>query len=78
MLVVFSVLLLSAVTADGLRNPSENDAAVAQGNALAAQSDASIHCNPPGMTHLRGRFLVGIEFLSVHANRPGAPSNLTA
>jgi hypothetical protein len=55
--VVFSVSL-----------PSENAAAAAQGTAFAAQAD-----DPAGMTHLRGRFPAGIEFLSVHTNRPGAP-----
>lgn len=55
--------------ADGFRNPFHDSAAIAQGNAFAAQADnaSAIFYNPAGMTQLRGiQFAGGVQFVSVN------------
>jgi long-chain fatty acid transport protein len=55
--------------ADGFRNPFHDSAAIAQGNAFAAQADnaSAIFYNPAGMTQVRGiQFAGGAQFVSVN------------
>ncbi len=68
----FLILALrSPVLADGFRNPFHGAAAIAQGNAFAAQADdpTTIFYNPAGMTQLHGvQNSVGVQFVSVNVN----------
>ena len=55
--------------ADGFRNPFHDSAAIAQGNAFAAQADntSAVFYNPAGMTQLRGiQTAGGAQFVSVN------------
>ncbi|ALA57462.1 OmpP1/FadL family transporter [Nitrospira moscoviensis] len=55
--------------ADGIRNPFQGAAAIAQGNAFAAQADdpTAVFYNPAGMTQLHGvQHTVGVQFVSVN------------
>jgi long-chain fatty acid transport protein len=64
-------LLPSPAYADGFRNPFQGAAAIAQGNAFAAQADdpTAIFYNPAGMTQLPGvQNSVGVQFVSVNVN----------
>ena len=57
--------------ADGFRNPFQDSAAIAQGNAFRAQADnpSAIHYNPAGMTQLEGiQHAVGVQFVNVNTN----------
>jgi long-chain fatty acid transport protein len=75
-LVALSILFLFAAPtavayADGFRNPFQGAAAIAQGNAFAAQADdpTAIYYNPAGMTQLHGiQNSVGVQFVSVNVN----------
>jgi long-chain fatty acid transport protein len=61
----------SVAHADGFRNPFQGAAAIAQGNAFAAQADdpTAVFYNPSGMTQLSGiQNAVGIQFISVNVN----------
>lgn len=72
----FSLLALLAAPitdayADGIRNPFQGAAAIAQGNAFSAQADdpTAIFYNPAGMTQLQGvQNAVGVQFVSVNLN----------
>lgn len=57
--------------ADGIRNPFQGAAAIAQGNAFAAQADdpTAVFYNPAGMTQLRGvQHTAGVQFVSVNTH----------
>ena len=66
----FTVLVgVREVCADGIRNPFQGAAAIAQGNAFAAQADdpTAVFYNPAGMTQLRGvQHTAGVQFVSVN------------
>ncbi|MDF0675557.1 MAG: hypothetical protein P0120_14640 [Nitrospira sp.] len=51
----FESFFPQAGLADGFRNPFHDAAAIAQGNAFAAQADnaSAVFYNPAAMTHLR-------------------------
>lgn len=76
-------LLAAPITparADGYRNPFQGAAAIAQGNAFAAQADdpTAIFYNPAGMTQLQGvQNSVGLQFVSVNVGYTG-PTGVTA
>ena len=68
-LLIFSIP--TNVRADGFRNPFQGAAAIAQGNAFAAQADdpTAIFYNPAGMTQLHGvQNSVGVQFVNVNVN----------
>lgn len=55
--------------ADGFRNPFQDSAAIAQGNAFAAQADnaSAVFYNPSGMTQLHGiQTAGGAQFVSIN------------
>ncbi|MGE3977615.1 MAG: OmpP1/FadL family transporter, partial [Nitrospira sp.] len=57
--------------ADGIRNPFQGSAAIAQGNAFAAQADdpTAVFYNPAGMTQLHGiQHTAGVQFASVNTH----------
>ena len=57
------------VYADGFRNPFHDSAAIAQGNAFAAQADnaSAVFYNPAGMTQLQGiQTAGGAQFVSIN------------
>lgn len=57
--------------ADGIRNPFQGAAAIAQGNAFAAQADdpTAVFYNPAGMTQLPGvQHTAGVQFASVNTH----------
>ena len=57
----------TTVWADGFRNPFQDSAAIAQGNAFRAQVDnpSAIHYNPAGMTQLPGiQHSFGVQLIS--------------
>lgn len=61
--------LPSGALADGFRNPFHDAAAIAQGNAFAAQADnaSAVFYNPAGMTQLHGVHTAGgIQFVSIN------------
>jgi long-chain fatty acid transport protein len=61
----------SVVRADGIRNPFQGAAAIAQGNAFAAQEDdpTAVFYNPAGMTQLHGvQHTAGVQFLNVNTH----------
>lgn len=61
----------SVVRADGIRNPFQGAAAIAQGNAFAAQADdpTAVFYNPAGMTQLHGvQHTAGVQFLNVNTH----------
>jgi len=61
----------SLVRADGIRNPFQGAAAIAQGNAFAAQADdpTAVFYNPAGMTQLHGvQQTAGVQFVSVNTH----------
>lgn len=67
-LALVSPLLPSAARAEGFRSPFQSAAAIAQGNAFAAQADdaSAIFYNPAGMTQLRGvHQLAGVDFVNI-------------
>ena len=69
--VVFLLGLTISVPAwgDGFRNPFQDSAAIAQGNAFRAQADnpSAIHYNPAGMTQLEGvQHAIGVQFVNVN------------
>jgi long-chain fatty acid transport protein len=68
-LVLFYLLGWSSVVrAEGIRNPFQGAAAIAQGNAFAAQADdpTAVFYNPAGMTQLHGvQHTAGVQFASV-------------
>ncbi len=71
--IVIFILLgwFSSVQADGIRNPFQGAAAIAQGNAFAAQADdpTAVFYNPAGMTQLHGvQHTFGIQFASVNTH----------
>ncbi|NOS76506.1 MAG: long-chain fatty acid transporter [Nitrospira sp.] len=71
LLIVCSFLSSTPTWADGFRNPFHDSAAIAQGNAFAAQADnaSAIFYNPAGMTQLHGiEFAGGAQFVSVNTN----------
>jgi long-chain fatty acid transport protein len=76
-LISLSLLLLfcpAVVFADGFRNPSQSAAAVAQGNAFAAQADdaSAVFYNPAGMTQLRGvQQVAGVALVNVNTQFTG-------
>ncbi len=56
------------VWADGFRNPFQDSAAIAKGNAFTAQADnpSAIHYNPAGMTQLDGiQHSFGVQLINV-------------
>jgi long-chain fatty acid transport protein len=76
-LLVLSVVLFnlhawpSFVRAEGIRNPFQGAAAIAQGNAFAAQADdpTAVFYNPAGMTQLHGvQHTAGVQFASVNTH----------
>lgn len=76
-LLLLSIVLLillgwsSVVRADGIRNPFQGAAAIAQGNAFAAQADdpTAVFYNPAGMTQLHGvQHTAGVQFVSVNTH----------
>jgi long-chain fatty acid transport protein len=74
LLLVLIILLItldhpSSVRADGIRNPFQGAAAIAQGNAFAAQADdpTAVFYNPAGMTQLRGvQHTIGVQLVNVN------------
>ena len=61
--------------ADGFRNPFHDAAAIAQGNAFAAQADnaSAVFYNPAGMTQLPGlQTAGGIQFVSINTTFTGS------
>lgn len=61
----------SFVRAEGIRNPFQGAAAIAQGNAFAAQADdpTAVFYNPAGMTQLPGvQHTAGVQFASVNTH----------
>lgn len=70
--VLFTLLGWSSlVQADGIRNPFQGAAAIAQGNAFAAQADdpTTVFYNPAGMTQLHGvQHTAGVQFVSVNTH----------
>ncbi|NGZ95686.1 MAG: long-chain fatty acid transporter [Nitrospira sp. WS110] len=64
-----SVWLAPPAIADGFRNPFHDAAAIAQGNAFAAQADnaSAVFYNPAGMTQLHGLHTAGgMQFVSIN------------
>lgn len=62
------------VLADGFRNPFHDAAAIAQGNAFAAQADnaSAVFYNPAGMTRLHGlQTAGGVQFVSINTKFTG-------
>lgn len=60
-----------AVLAEGFRNPYQDAAAIAQGNAFVAQADnaSALFYNPAGMTQLHGTHInVGVQLMSINTN----------
>ncbi|MDF0675560.1 MAG: hypothetical protein P0120_14655 [Nitrospira sp.] len=59
----------SVVRADGIRNPFQGAAVIAQGNTFSAQADdpTAVFYNPAGMTQLHGvQHTAGVQFVSVN------------
>lgn len=71
-IVLFTLLGWSSlVQADGIRNSFQGAAAIAQGNAFAAQADdpTTVFYNPAGMTQLHGvQHTAGVQFVSVNTH----------
>ncbi len=68
--ILLSLLAASPIWADGFRNPFQDSAAIAQGNAFRAQADnpSAIHYNPAGMTQLEGiQHAFGVQFINVNS-----------
>jgi long-chain fatty acid transport protein len=68
------VLFPAIVFADGFRNPFQSAAAIAQGNAFAAQADdaSAVFYNPAGMTQLRGvQQVAGVALVNVNTHFKG-------
>lgn len=73
-LLLILLLMTSAAKADGFRNPFQSAAAIAQGNAFAAQADdaSAVFYNPAGMTQLPGIHHVGgVQFVNVDTHFRG-------
>lgn len=79
LLVFFSIIVSACISflfslptsayADGFRNPFHDAAAIAQGNAFAAQADnaSAVFYNPAGMTQLPGfQTAGGMQFVSIN------------
>lgn len=65
----FLLLPVELAYADGFRNPFHDAAAIAQGNAFAAQADnaSAVFYNPAGMTQLPNvQIAGGVQFVSVN------------
>ena len=65
----------SPTLADGFRNPFHDAAAIAQGNAFAAQADnaSAVFYNPAGMTQLPGlQTAGGLQFVSINTTFTGS------
>jgi long-chain fatty acid transport protein len=72
--------LQSTGKADGFRNPFQSAAAIAQGNAFAAQADdaSAVFYNPAGTTQLRGtHHLGGVELVNVDTRFRGRDGRTT-
>jgi len=72
--------LPQTVLADGFRNPFHDAAAIAQGNAFAAQADnaSAVFYNPAGMTHLHGlQTAGGMQFVSINTKFTGPTGSTT-
>jgi long-chain fatty acid transport protein len=71
-IVLFDLLGWSTfVRADGIRNPFQGAAAIAQGNAFSAQADdpTAVFYNPAGLTQLHGvQHTAGVQFASVNTH----------
>jgi len=71
-IVLFHLLGWSSwARADGIRNPFQGAAAIAQGNAFAAQADdpTAVFYNPAGMTQLHGvQHTAGVQFVSLNTH----------
>ena len=79
-LLLLAGLMHSPANADGFRNPFQSAAAVAQGNAFAAQADdaSAVFYNPAGMTQLRGiHHLGGVEFVNIDTQFRGLNGRTT-
>jgi long-chain fatty acid transport protein len=66
---ILSLHSAQQVYADGFRNPFQDAAAIAQGNAFAAQADnaSAVFYNPAGMAQLHGiQTAGGAQFVSVN------------
>ena len=66
-LLILLILGRTSAWADGFRNPFQDSAAIAQGNAFRAQVDnpSAIFYNPAGMTQLHGiQHSIGAQFVS--------------
>jgi long-chain fatty acid transport protein len=67
-------LMTRPANADGLRNPFQSAAAIAQGNAFTEQADdaSAVFYNPAGMTQLRGiQHVGGVELINVDTHVRG-------
>ena len=79
-LIILMLLRSADSLADGFRNPFQNGAANAQGNAFAAQADdaSAVFYNPAGMTQLKGvQFVGGVEFVNVDTHFRNATGQKT-
>lgn len=73
-------LMSSSANADGFRNPFQSAAAIAQGNAFAAQADdaSAVFYNPAGMTQLPGiQHVGGVELVNVDTHFRGLNGRTT-
>lgn len=81
MLALSGVLVWSSGHADGFRNPFQGGAAIAQGNAFAAQADdaSAVFYNPAGLTQLHGvQTLGGVEWVSPNTRFQSSTGQKTA
>ena len=72
--ILILLVLPRSVHADGFRNPFHDAAAIAQGNAFAAQADnaSALFYNPAGMTQLPGMHTAaGMQFVSINTKFTG-------
>ena len=66
-----AIWMIAPVWGDGFRNPFQDSAAIAQGNAFRAQADnpSAIFYNPAGMTQLTGvQQAFGVQLINVSTN----------
>jgi long-chain fatty acid transport protein len=76
----FVLFLPHDAFADGFRNPFHDAAAIAQGNAFAAQADnaSAVFYNPAGITQLHGMHTAGgMQFVSINTKFTGPAGSST-